>query len=219
MLKAIVDLYEKNCLPYLVNWACGVNVISRQRDKVVPKAAGRVLEIGMGTGLNLPHYDVAKVTRLVGLDPGIELHGLAQKRVEASGLAVELVQLGAEKLPFDAASFDTIVVTYSLCTIPDPVAALKEMARVLTPDGQLLYCEHGLAPDAAVQKWQQRLSPMWSSFAGGCQLDKDIPALIRQAGFVLSEPEQGYVPGPRLFMYNYWGVARKNAWQPGETEA
>lgn len=210
MIKFIGDLYDRTLLPSLVDWACGVNVISRQRDKVVPQAVGEVLEIGLGTGLNLPHYDKAKVTRLTGIDPGIA-HTKVQKRIEASGLAVTLVELGAERLPFDDASFDTVVVTYSLCTIPDPVAALKEMARVLKADGQLLYCEHGLAPDAAVARWQQRLSPLWGSFAGGCQLDRDIPALIAAAGFVLAEPEQGYVPGPRLFMYNYWGRARKSA--------
>jgi ubiquinone/menaquinone biosynthesis C-methylase UbiE len=210
MLKAIGDLYDKAVLPHLVDWACGVNVISKQRDKVVPRAAGEVLEIGMGTGLNLPHYDRAKVVQLTGVDPGIS-HGKVQKRIDASGLPVKLVDLGAERLPFGDARFAPVVVTYSLCTIPDAVSALKEMARVLKADGQLLYCEHGLAPDESVRRWQHRLTPMWSALAGGCQLDRDIPALLEEAGFHLTEPEMGYVPGPRLFMYNYWGSAHKPA--------
>ena len=208
MIRAIGDFYDRAILPHLVDWACGVNVISRQRDKVVPKAWGQVLEIGMGTGLNLAHYDKAKVVRLTGIDPGIA-HGKVQKRIDASGLPVELVDLSAERLTFADDSFDTVVVTYSLCTIPDAVAALREMQRVLKPAGQLLYCEHGLAPDDKVAKLQNRLTPLWSSLAGGCQLNRDIPALLAEAGFALAAPEQGYVPGPRFMMYNYWGMARK----------
>ena len=196
-------------LPHLVDIACGVNVISRQRDKVVPQAKGQVLEIGMGTGLNLSHYDKVKVVKLTGIDPGIA-HGKVQKRIADSGLEVVLVDISAERLPFDAASFDTVVVTYSLCTIPDPVAALREMARVLKPEGELLYCEHGLAPDARTARWQHRLSPTWSVFAGGCQLDRNIPALLKEAGF-RPEGEEGYVPGPRILGYQFWGVAKKAA--------
>lgn len=204
------SFYDRVLLPYLVDWCCGVGPIRRQRDKIVPQAVGDVLEIGMGTGLNLPHYNAAQVTRLVGLDPGIELHGLTQKRAQAAGISVECVSLEAEVLPFDDASFDTLVVTYSLCTISDPLAALQEMARVLKPQGRLLYCEHGLAPDAAVARWQRRVTPVWRRLAGGCCLDRCTPQLLQQAGFLLEDAQQGYVPGPRLLAYNYWGCARQS---------
>lgn len=203
----IRDFYERNLLPYLVDWFCGVAAVTRQRHKVVPLAQGRVLEIGIGTGLNLQHYDKSKIEKVVGLDPGAELHGLAQKRVVKSGVPVELISLSAERIPFDEATFDTVLVTYSLCTIPDPVMALKEMRRVLKPQGVLVYCEHGLAPDASVRKWQERLTPLWSRLAGGCHLNRDIPALLREAGFHLAQVESMYLPGPRPLMFNYWGTA------------
>lgn len=199
--------YERHLLPYLIDWACGIKPVRRQRRKVVPQARGRVLEIGIGTGLNLPHYNRARVESITGLDPGLEMHRLAKKRVIKSGLRVELVGLSAEKIPFDDASFDTVVVTYSLCTIPDPVAALREMRRVLKRDGRLIFCEHGVAPDASVRRWQDRLTPMWSKLAGGCHLNRDIPALLREAGFVCKDLETLYLPGPRPLTYNYWGTA------------
>jgi len=115
--------------------------------------------------------------------------------------------LSAEKIPFAAATFDTVVVTYTLCTIPDAVAALREMHRVLKPGGKLLFCEHGLAPDAPVQRWQNRLSPMWSKFAGGCNLNRDIPAMLKEAGFKSDDMQTRYLPGPRFLTYNYWGSA------------
>lgn len=200
--------YERHVLPYLLDWACGIKPVRRQRRKVVPLARGRVLEIGIGTGLNLPHYNRAKVESITGLDPGLQMHRLARRRMIRAGLPVELVGLSAEKIPFDDASFDTVVVTYSLCTIPDPVAALREMKRVLKPAGKLVFCEHGAAPDAAVRRWQDRLTPMWSKIAGGCHLNRDIPALLREAGFRCDDLETLYLPGPRPLTYNYWGTAQ-----------
>src|SRR5690606_12189824 len=135
----------------------GVKPVHRQREKVVPLAQGRVLEIGIGTGLNLCQYDKSKVTKLVGLDPAMQMHKLAEKRQSECGMDVELVGLSAEKIPLEDASFDTVVVTCTLCTSPDPGAALKEMRRVLVPGGTLLYCEHGAAPDDKVLLWQQRV--------------------------------------------------------------
>jgi len=199
--------YEQHALPYLIDFACGIKPVRRQRRKVVPLAQGQVLEIGIGTGLNLEYYDKSRIQKIVGLDPGMEMHRLAQKRVAKSGMTVELVGLSAEEIPFDASTFDTVLVTYTLCTIPDPVAALKEMRRVLKAGGKLIFCEHGLAPDPAVRRWQDRLTPLWSKIAGGCQLNRDIPALLQTAGFRSLDMETMYLPGPRPLTYNYWGTA------------
>ncbi|WP_136419169.1 class I SAM-dependent methyltransferase [Herbaspirillum sp. ST 5-3] len=199
--------YERHLLPYLLDFACGLRPVWRQRHKLIPLAKGRVLEIGIGTGLNLEHYDSAQVETIVGLDPGVEMHPLARKRALKSGISVELVGLSAERIPFDDGSFDTVLVTYSLCTIPDPVAALKEMRRVLKRGGKLVFCEHGLAPESSVQAWQHRLTPLWSKIAGGCHLDRDIPALLREAGFQSRDMQTMYLPGPRPLTYNYWGTA------------
>ena len=198
--------YERNLLPYLIDLACGVKPIRRQRMKVIPLAHGRVLEVGLGTGLNMPFYDRARVRNIVGVEPSLRMHRLALKRIRDAGIDVELVGLSAEALPIADASFDTVVSTYTLCTIPDPVAALKEMRRVLVPGGKLLFSEHGRAPDARVAKWQTRLQPTWSKLAGGCMLDRDIPALLVQAGF-RPDFESRYIPGPRLSSYHYWGEA------------
>ena len=199
--------YERHILPRALDFACGLPLISQQRELVVPRARGRVLEVGIGTGLNLRHYDKSRVTRIVGLDPALELHPLARERSAQAGLAVELLGLSAEKIALPDASFDTVLLTYTLCTIPDPLAALQEMRRVLAPGGQLLYCEHGRAPDAAVRRWQERLQPLWGRIAGGCHLGRDIAALLQAAGFSLPDLQTRYLPGPRPFTYHYWGVA------------
>lgn len=199
--------YDRHLLPYLVDLACGLRAVQRQRQKVVPLAHGKVLEVGIGTGLNLEHYDRARVERLVGVDPGLEMHPLAQKRAKRAGLTVELSGLSAEKLPFRSNTFDTILVTYALCTIPDPLAALVEMRRVLRRGGILVFCEHGLAPDPSVQRWQHRLTPLWASVAGGCHLDRNVPALLKDAGFRSRDMQTMYLPGPRVLTFNYWGTA------------
>jgi len=199
--------YERHVLPWLVDLACGVRPVRRQRQKVVPLARGRVLEIGIGTGLNLEHYDRARIRQIVGLDPGLEMHPQARRRSRRAGIEVELIGLSAERIPYDDASFDTVLVTFSLCTIDEPVEALKEMRRVLKPGGRLIFCEHGLAPDASVRRWQQRLTPLWSKLAGGCHLDRDIPGLLQEAGFRVDDLQQMYLPGPRALTYNYWGTA------------
>ena len=198
--------YDRHLLPYLLDLACGIKPIRKQRQKVIPLAHGRVLEVGMGTGLNLPFYDRSRVKAIVGVDPALRMHRLALERSLQAGLDVQLVGLSAEKLPVDDASFDTVVSTYTLCTIPDPVAALKEMRRVLAPGGKLLFSEHGRAPDAGVLRWQTRLQPYWSKLAGGCQLDRDIPALLEQAGFK-PEVQSRYLPGPKILSFHYWGEA------------
>ncbi|MBI4566465.1 MAG: class I SAM-dependent methyltransferase [Planctomycetes bacterium] len=199
--------YERHLLPYLIDLACGQKPVRRQRQKVVPLARGRVLEIGIGTGLNLPHYDTARIEKIVGLDPGLAMHRFARKRLKSTSLAVELVGLSAERIPFPDGSFDTVLVTYSLCTIPDPLAALKQVRRVLAPGAKLIFAEHGAAPDASVRRWQDRLTPIWSKFAGGCHLNRDIPALLDQAGLRSTDLRTMYLPGPRPLTFNYWGTA------------
>lgn len=198
--------YERHLLPWLVDLACGVAPVRRQRMRVVPRARGRVLEVGIGTGLNVPLYDRSRVESVTGVDPALRMHRLACRRIEASGLEVHLIGVSAETLPVEAASFDTVVCTFTLCTIADPLAALREMRRVLRPGGRLLFAEHGLAPGAGVAAWQRRLNPLWSPLAGGCRLDRDIPALLRAAGW-RAEVQSQYLPGPRVVSYHYWGEA------------
>jgi SAM-dependent methyltransferase len=199
--------YERHVLPPALDWACGLPMFSNMRQQVVPLARGRVLEVGIGTGLNLRHYDKNRVTHITGLDPVAQLHPLARERVAQTGLSVDLVGLSAEKIPFPDASFETVLITYTLCTIADPHAALLEMHRVLAPSGKLLFCEHGLAPDASVQRWQKRLQPLWGPLAGGCHLGRDIPALLSAAGFGVTLLQTRYLTGPKPFTFQYWGEA------------
>ena len=198
--------YERNVLPWLIDFACGMKSVSKQRMKVIPQAQGRVLEIGLGTGLNLPFYDTGRVSELVGVEPSLTMHHLAMKRSRAAGIPVELVGIGAERLPLADHVFDTVVSTYTLCTIPDPVLALREVRRVLAPGGRLLFSEHGRAPDESVRKWQTRIQPVWGKFSGGCHLGRDIPAILKEAGFD-AQVESMYIPGPRIASYHYWGMA------------
>lgn len=203
-----MGFYDKVVLPRFIRCACSAKPIMKQREKVVPSASGTVLEIGIGPGLNLPFYDPAKVQRLIGLDPSVESWKLAGKRAAEVDFDVDFIGLPGEEIPLEDDSVDTVVVTYSLCTIPDPVAALRGMARVLRPGGSLVFSEHGKAPDAEVLKWQDRINPLWRRLAGGCNLNRDIPALLGEGGFALTTLEQDYMPKtPRFAGYTYWGSA------------
>ena len=202
-----MNWYDRVVLPYVIDMACGWPMVQKQRRQLVPQAQGRVLEVGMGTGRNLPFYDRSRITRLVGVDPAMQMHRLAQKRSQKAGIAVELMGLSAEQLPTADASFDTVVCTYTLCSIPDAVQALREMRRVLVPGGKLLFCEHGRAPDAGVRRWQDRLQPLWGPLAGGCHLGRDIPELLAKAGFA-ADTHAAYLPGPRPMTFHYWGQAQ-----------
>lgn len=198
--------YDQHLLPRLLDLACGLAPIARQRQAVVPRAAGRVLEVGIGTGLNLAYYDRARVQELVGVDPAAQMHALARKRSRKLGLPVELVQVSGEALPLQSASFDCVVCTFTLCSIPDPAAALREMRRVLRPGGKLYFAEHGAAPDAPVARRQKAMEPYWSKLAGGCHLTREVPRLLREAGFAATM-ETGYVAWPKVLSYCFWGEA------------
>ena len=204
-----MGFYARHVLPRLLNLSCGTKVVERQRRKVVPLAEGRVLEVGIGSGLNLPLYDPARVERVFGLDPAEEMLAYARRKAEAVSFPVEFLALEGERIPLERQSVDTVLVTYTLCTIPDAVAALEGMARVLKGGGRLIFCEHGRAPDEAVRRWQNRLDPLWNRIAGGCHLNRDIPRLIEAAGFRLETLESLYLPrAPRFAAFNTWGSAR-----------
>jgi ubiquinone/menaquinone biosynthesis C-methylase UbiE len=179
----------------------------RQREKVVPHAHGRVLEVGVGSGLNLPLYDPAKVTKVWGLDPSPEMLRMAEQRARSVRFEVEFIGLPGDAIPLDDHSVDSVVVTYTLCTVPDTAPALRQMARVLRPGGELMFCEHGAAPDASVRRWQDRVNPLWKRLGGGCHLNRPIPALIEAAGFRITAMETMYIPGWRPASFNYWGAA------------
>lgn len=203
-----MSFYADRVLPHLINLACTGKPTRRQRQKIVPRAYGDVLEVGFGGGLNLPHYDADKVRRIFGLEPSAGMRRSAARNIEASALDVELIDLPGEQIPLDDNSVDSIVVTYTLCTIPDAHAALAGMRRVLKPRGHLFFCEHGKAPDEDVHKWQNRLNGAWSRFAGGCNMNRDIAALLRDAGFRIEDDNRMYIPGIRALSYNFWGAAR-----------
>ena len=190
-----------------MNLACSSKPTMKQREKIVPLAEGVVLEIGFGSGLNVPFYDSQKVRKIFGLEPSEGMRKLAAERVSASTLDIEFIDLPGEEIPLEENSVDTVLTTYTLCTIPNVGAALEGMRRVLKPGGKLLFCEHGKAPDESVHRWQHKLNPAWSKIAGGCNMNRNIPALIEASGFRISMDERMYIPGPRILSYNYWGGA------------
>ena len=204
-----MGFYDRYILPKVLNWSCGTKPVQQQRQKVVPFAEGRVLEIGIGSGLNLPYYDPTKVERVIGLDPAEEMLTYARRRSEKLPFAVEYLALDGQRIPLERETVDTVLVTYTLCTIPDPIAALEGMRGVLKPNGRLIFCEHGRAPDEAVRRWQNRLNPIWGRIGGGCNLNRDIPALIETAGFRIDTLDSVYLARtPRFAGFNYWGSAR-----------
>jgi ubiquinone/menaquinone biosynthesis C-methylase UbiE len=202
-----MGFYAKYLLPRTVHFLCSAKLIRKQRKKVVFLAAGRVLEIGIGSGLNLPLYDPGKVQHVWGLDPSIELWALAQETVAQVDFSVEFIKGDAEAIPLDDGSTDTVLVTYTLCSVRSVLPALEEIRRVLKPDGQLIFCEHGAAPDAAVRRWQNRLNPIWKRFGGGCNLNLPIPSLLEQSGFKIRGMDAMYLPGWKPVTFNYWGTA------------
>ena len=199
--------YERYLLPWLIDWVCALPPAARERAKIVPRAHGEVLEIGIGTGHNLAYYAPHRVALVTGIDPGI-LRRKIIRRARAAGIEVKLLPLSAESIPAEDAHFDTLVSTFTLCSIPDVEQALEEMHRVLKPAGRFLYLEHGAAPDLRIRRWQDRLTPVWKPLAGGCHLNRDIPRLITEAGFEILEQHNDYIRGPRILSYIYRGEAR-----------
>jgi ubiquinone/menaquinone biosynthesis C-methylase UbiE len=192
----------------LIDFAMKNEEVSRLRAKMIPAASGVVLEAGIGSGLNLPFY-TPSVTKLYGVDPSLELLEIAKSRIGAVSFPVELLNQPADRIHLADGSVDTVVITWSLCSIAEPSRALKEMRRVLRPGGRLIFVEHGLSPHAGVRSWQNRLTPIWRRLAGGCHLNRKMDDLIRDAGFSIDELQTGYIPGPRPLTYTYEGTGRR----------
>jgi ubiquinone/menaquinone biosynthesis C-methylase UbiE len=201
-----MSFYSDRILPHLVNLSMRNRELLPYRERVIPQAHGRVLEIGIGSGLNLPFYG-SRVDELVGLEPAAGLIAMAQRSVGRFKVPVRLIAGSAEAVPLDANSIDTVVTTWTLCSIPDVAGALREMRRVLRANGQLLFLEHGLAPEDNIQKWQNRLTPLWKRIGGGCHLNRPIRTLIESAGFGIARLETGYVKGPNPITFFYEGRA------------
>jgi SAM-dependent methyltransferase len=204
----MATLYERYLLPRFLGCACGARPIRRQRRKIIPRARGRVLEIGLGAGHNLEFYDPARVESVVGVEPSPELRVIADKAPRSPGLQVTVADGLGEALPFESGAFDTVVCTYTLCSVTAVERVLSEARRVLAPNGQYLFCEHGLAPDPDVARWQRRIDPLWKRVAGNCHLSRPTAATIAAHGFAVTDCESMYLPKtPRFAGWNEWGAA------------
>lgn len=204
-----MNFYEKYILPRFLNCACASEPITFQRKKVTPLAKGKILEVGIGSGLNLPFYDKSKIEEIWGIDPSEELNAMAKKVAIEECMNVNFITSSAEDIPFPNDYFDTVLITYTMCTIPSVLQANKEIKRVLKSSGKMIFCEHGVAPDENIKKWQKRLNSIWGKIAGGCNINRNIPMLIKDSGFKIEEMDEMYLPKtPKIAGYNYWGYAR-----------
>ena len=200
--------YDHHVMPRVVDLACRSRAIERKRQRIVPQAAGVVVEIGFGSALNLPHYDPQRVRHVIGLDPVAEMVGMGESRHADAPVSLEIISASAADMPLETASADTVLLTFTACTIPDIEPAMAEMRRVLKPGGRLLFCEHGRAPDPRVARWQDRLNPMWQRLAGGCHLNRDTEALLLGSGFRIDSIDAEYVPWtPKFAGYVRTGIA------------
>jgi ubiquinone/menaquinone biosynthesis C-methylase UbiE len=201
-----MGFYNDHVLPHLINLSMRTSELLPYRKRLLAHAQGRVLEIGIGSGLNLPHYSCG-AREIVGLEPAARLLAMAQRSARHCKIPVTLIAGSAEAIPVESQSFDTVVTTWTLCSIGDAIGALSEMRRVLKPAGQLLFVEHGLAPDGKVQRWQHRLTPLWKKIGGGCHLNRPIRALVESGGFDITKLETGYAKGPKPMTFFYEGCA------------
>lgn len=209
-----MTLYARYVLPRILDLAMRSKEAARLRAAWIPHARGEVLEIGIGSGLNLPFYS-PQVEHVYGVDPSVELQRMARKRLPAGRIQVDFLPQSAEEaLPLGDASIDTIVMTWTLCSIANAPKALQQARRLLKPGGRLLFVEHGRAPDRGVVAWQDRLTPYWKRMAGGCHLNRKVDELIAAAGFRITELNTFYLPGPRPMTYTYQGFAQVS--QAGE---
>lgn len=202
-----MGLYNTFILPKVIDWTCKQRSNMKQREKVVPLASGNVLEIGIGSGLNLPFYNEKNVKHLTAIDPSVEIWNKNAIDINDLPFEFEFIKAFAEDIPADNNSFDTIVITYTLCSIPDTVIAFDEIKRVLKINGQLIFCEHGKAPDRSVERWQNFINPMWKRLGGGCTLNRDIPSIIENNGLKINTLDTMYIPGWKPASFNYWGTA------------
>ena len=198
--------YSKYILPRLIDLAMKNPATTECRSQIVPRATGRVLDVGIGSGLNLRFYG-PRVTKLWGIDPSSELLEMARSKLKSVPFPVELLTHSAEEIPLPEGSIDTIVLTWTLCSIPNPIQALREMRRVLSADGRIVFAEHGLSPDPGVQVWQHRLNPIWRRIAGGCNMNRKIDDILAAGGFKAVELSTSYFPGPRILAYTFQGLA------------
>ncbi|MFV1871771.1 MAG: class I SAM-dependent methyltransferase [Oleiphilus sp.] len=199
-----MSIYEQHILPHLINCACGSPPVSEIRQRIVPRCFGKVLEIGMGSGLNLPFYNAQQVEFIWGLEPSEGMRRKAEKNLQRSDLEIKWLDLPCEQIPLPDNCTDTVLLSFSLCTIQNTEQALAEIHRVLKPDGKLLFAEHGISQDMAIAKWQNRLNPVWKRLAGGCHLNKAIDTLISKANFEISQLERFYqcnIPKPAGYIY------------------
>jgi ubiquinone/menaquinone biosynthesis C-methylase UbiE len=202
-----MGFYQERIIPYLVQSAMRQGVLAAYRERVVSGAAGQVLEVGIGSGINLQYYS-DRAEHVIGLDPSAKLLEMAAEANRRSALTVELVKGSAETIPVEDRTIDTVLTTWTLCSIPDVNRALSEMRRVLKPNGRLLFVEHGLSPDDKVRRWQNRLNPIWRRVTGGCNLNRPVTHLIEVAGFRIEHVDTGYMKGPRPMTFMYEGSAR-----------
>jgi ubiquinone/menaquinone biosynthesis C-methylase UbiE len=203
-----MGLYAKHILPRIIDVAMRNKEAARLRADWIPHARGEVLEVGIGSGLNLPFYS-AEVQHIYGVDPSVELQRMARKKAADIGIPIEfLLQSAEEPIPLDDASIDSVVVTWTLCSVPNPGKALQQMKRVLKRSGRLIFVEHGRAPDLGISAWQDRLTPVWKRIGGGCHLNRKVDDMIRAAGFRITELRTFYLSGPRPMTYTYQGFAQ-----------
>lgn len=203
--------YSRAIAPRVVSCLCGLGAIKKQRRRLVPHASGCVLEIGIGSGRNLPFYDPEKVSKVIGIDPDPTMLKLGRGRFQSARVEIDVIQGSADSLPIEDRSIDTALITYTLCSLPNPAAALAEIRRVLRPGGKILFCEHGRSQSERTAEWQDRLNPVWCKLAAGCNINRDAARLLRDAGFKIAELEQFSLTGiPDIIGSHYVGTALPN---------